>query len=134
MLANNNKSVAVSGGHIPSYNSNRWAILTGLPSPCLSVHLSLSPSCLSSVCPTALGFFLHKLVFQLSPPPPLPHIIFVTKFRRIASVLTLETCNGWLHSCLCIFYLLFPFGPNISVQKKKKRGLSGDKTRPLVVN
>lgn len=57
MLLANNKSVAVSGGHIPSYNNNRWAILIGRLSSCLC-HLSL---CLS-VHSTAV---FPSLVFQL---------------------------------------------------------------------
>ena len=57
MLANNNKSVAVSGGHIPSYNSNRWAILNwSFFYLSLSICTSVSSSCVSPVCPTALEF------------------------------------------------------------------------------
>lgn len=73
MLANHSKSVAVSAGHIRSYDSNRWAMLTGLPLSMSLSHLSLSQSCLSPVCPTGEEGrgVLHKLVFQLflSPPP-----------------------------------------------------------------
>lgn len=55
------KSVGGSGGHIPCYDSNRWAILTGVPVSS-SVHPSLPLSvppfsiCLLPVYPAALGF------------------------------------------------------------------------------
>lgn len=78
MLANNNKSVAVGGGHIPSYYSNRWAILTGLR---VSVHLSvLSVPRLSSSTPVL-------------PPHSSPTVVFLfiynvwPELRRIALVL-----------------------------------------------
>lgn len=103
MLANNNKSVAVSGGHIPSYDSNRWAILTGLPSPCLC------PSVPQSVCPSVLS--VSRLsnstpVFPSQTSLPavfIPHIIFWLIFAY------LESCSGWLSSRLCIFFSFFYF-------------------------
>lgn len=69
-----NKSVAVSGVHIPSYNNNRWAILIGRLSSCLC-HLSL---CLS-VHSTAV---FPSLVFQLG-----FFFLFPLMFYDVASVL-----------------------------------------------
>lgn len=94
MLANNSKSVAVSGGHIPSYNSNRWAILTGVPlSMSLSICPSVSPVCLMSVQQHS-GFALTKYCFVFLS----PHIIiFINKL--------LQSCSVWLSSCF--FFLPF---------------------------
>lgn len=75
MLANNNKSVAVSGGHIPSY-SNRWAILTGLSmslSICPSVSLS-RVSRLSSSTPVIPSQTRLPAVF-------IPHMILLTSVQ-----------------------------------------------------
>lgn len=123
MLANNNKSVAVSGGHIPSYNSNRWAILTGPSCLCPSVP-SVNPSVLSVSC-------LSNST-PVSPPQTSPPAVFFIPHNNICD--SVQMLQSSVESCSPLVFVssvfFFPF--TLMFWFQSGCNLSGDVMCPLV--
>ena len=110
MLANNNKSVAVSGGHIPSYNSNRWAILTGPSCLCPSVP-SVNPSVLSVSC-------LSNSTPVSPPQTSLPAVFFIphnicNSVQMLQS--SVEPCSPLVFVSSVVFLFFLPFYSHVLI-------------------